>query len=95
VQLGDQIIRYDRKRTRKAYLMITEGAAKRGGGSTCRNCDAQRETAVPKSSSGSSTNLGSIIKKKRTLTNGVVRALAGTAVAGFTLLENSSEPANG
>lgn len=47
VQLGDQIIRYDRERTKKAYLTITEGAAKRCGCSTCRNFDTQRETAFP------------------------------------------------
>jgi hypothetical protein len=46
-QLGDQIIRYDRERTKKAYLTIAEGAAKRCGCLTCRNFDAQRETAFP------------------------------------------------
>jgi hypothetical protein len=47
VQLGDQIIRYDQDRTRRAYLTITEGAAKRCGCPTCRNFDAQRETVFP------------------------------------------------
>ena len=47
VQLGDQIIRYDGERTKKAYLTITEGAAKQCGCSTCRNFDAQRDTAFP------------------------------------------------
>jgi len=56
VQLGDQIIRYDGERTKKAYLTITEGAAKRCGCSTCRNFDVSATPRSLKISSGFSTN---------------------------------------
>jgi hypothetical protein len=47
IQLGDQIIRYDRERTRKAYSAMESGDAERCGCSYCLNFAAQRMTAYP------------------------------------------------
>ena len=47
LQSGDQIIRYDREQTRKAYSAMKGGNAERCGCSSCRNFAAQRATAYP------------------------------------------------
>jgi len=47
IQLGDQVIRYDREQTRKAYSAMESGDAERCGCSCCRNFAAQRATAYP------------------------------------------------
>jgi hypothetical protein len=47
IQLGDQIIRYDREQTAKAYAELISGDAERCGCSYCRNFAAQRSTAYP------------------------------------------------
>jgi hypothetical protein len=47
IQLGDQIIRYDRDRTRKAYATMKSASAERCGCSPCRNFIVQRSTVYP------------------------------------------------
>lgn len=47
LQVGDQIIRFDRDRTREAYSSMTRGDADRCGCSYCQNFAAQRGTAYP------------------------------------------------
>ena len=47
IQLGDQVIRFDRERTRQAYSSMKGGDAERSGCSYCRNFAAQRSTAYP------------------------------------------------
>jgi hypothetical protein len=47
IQLGDQVIRFDRERTRQAYSGMTGGDAERCGCTYCRNFAAQRRTAYP------------------------------------------------
>jgi hypothetical protein len=47
IQLGDQVIRFDRERTRQAYSSVKVGDAERCGCSYCRNFAAQRSTAYP------------------------------------------------
>jgi hypothetical protein len=47
IQLGDQVIRFDRERTLKAYSSMKGGDADRCGCSYCRNFAAQRGTAYP------------------------------------------------
>ena len=47
LQLGDQVIRFDRNRTRQAYSSIKSGDAERCGCLYCRNFAAQRRTAYP------------------------------------------------
>ena len=47
VQIGDQMVRYDRERTEKAYAGIKGGDAERCGCSYCRNFAAQRSAAYP------------------------------------------------
>ena len=47
LQLGDQLIRFDRDRTREAYSSIKVGDAERCGCCYCRNFAAQRNTAYP------------------------------------------------
>lgn len=47
IQLGDQIIRFNRERTRQAYSSMNGGDAERCGCSYCRNFAAQRSTAYP------------------------------------------------
>ena len=47
IHLGDQIIRYDRKRTRTAYARMKYGSAERCGCPYCQNFVAQRSTVYP------------------------------------------------
>src|ERR1700721_2819503 len=47
IQLGDQVIRFDKDRTRLAYSSMKGGDAERCGCSYCRNFAAQRSTAYP------------------------------------------------
>jgi len=47
IQLGDQMIRYDRQRTGTVYAAIKGGVADRCGCCSCRNFAAQRSTAYP------------------------------------------------
>src|SRR5450755_2392350 len=47
IKLGDQVIRFDRERTRHAYSSMKGGDAERCGCSYCRNFAAQRSTAYP------------------------------------------------
>jgi hypothetical protein len=47
IQLGDQIIRYDEKRTRTAYAAMKSGSAERCGCPYCRNFIAQRRSVYP------------------------------------------------
>jgi hypothetical protein len=47
LQLGDQVIRFDRERTTLAYSSMKGGDAERCGCSDCRNFAAQRSTAYP------------------------------------------------
>jgi hypothetical protein len=47
IQIGDQIIRYDAKRTRAAYAAVQSGSAETCGCSYCRNFLAQRRTVYP------------------------------------------------
>jgi hypothetical protein len=47
IQLGDQIIRYDREQTRKAYAEMRSGTAERCGCPYCRNFAVQRSTVYP------------------------------------------------
>lgn len=47
IHLGDQIIRYDGKRTRTAYAAMKYGSAERCGCPYCRNFVAQRSTVYP------------------------------------------------
>ncbi len=47
IQLGDQVIRFDRERTRQAYSTVKRGDAERCGCSYCQNFAAQRNTAYP------------------------------------------------
>jgi hypothetical protein len=49
LQLRDQVIRYDREQTRKAYSAMKGGDAERCGCSYCMNFAAQRATAYPES----------------------------------------------
>ncbi len=49
LQSGDQIIRYDRERTERAYSAMPGGNAERCGCSACLNFAAQRSTAYPES----------------------------------------------
>jgi hypothetical protein len=47
IQLGDQIIQFDRERTRTAYAELEGGGAERCGCSYCRNFATQRSTVYP------------------------------------------------
>ena len=47
IQVGQQIIRFDTDRTRKAYALMERGDAERCGCSYCRNFSAQRSTVYP------------------------------------------------
>ncbi|MGO9273678.1 MAG: hypothetical protein ACLQOO_26145 [Terriglobia bacterium] len=47
IQLGDQLIRYDREQTRKTYSAIKGGGAERCGCCYCLNFAAQRAMAYP------------------------------------------------
>lgn len=47
IQKGNQVIRYDREQTRKAYSAMKCGDAERCGCSYCRNFAAQRAAAYP------------------------------------------------
>jgi hypothetical protein len=47
IQLGDQVIRFDKDRTRLAYSSMKGGDAERCGCSYCRNFAAQRSTTYP------------------------------------------------
>lgn len=47
IRLGDQVIRFDRERTRQAYSSMKGGDAERCGCSYCLNFAAQRSTAYP------------------------------------------------
>jgi hypothetical protein len=47
IDLGDQIIRYDGKRTRTAYAAMKFGSAERCGCPSCRNFVRQRSTVYP------------------------------------------------
>ena len=47
IELGDQVIEYDRELTQRAYSDIKGGDADRCGCSYCRNFSAQRRTAFP------------------------------------------------
>lgn len=49
IHSGDQIIRYDRERTRQCYALMKEGDAERCGCLYCQNFAAQRATAYPES----------------------------------------------
>jgi hypothetical protein len=49
LQSGDQSIRYDRKRTERAYAELKSGDAERCGCSYCQNLAAQRTAAYPES----------------------------------------------
>jgi hypothetical protein len=47
LQVGDQVIRFDRDRTREAYSSMKGGDAERCGCSYCRNFAAQRSIVYP------------------------------------------------
>jgi hypothetical protein len=47
LQVGDQIVLYDRLRTEKAYSEMKTGDAERCGCASCRNFAAQRRVAYP------------------------------------------------
>lgn len=47
LQLGDQVIRFDRNKTRQAYSSMKSGDAERCGCSYCQNFAAQRSTVYP------------------------------------------------
>jgi hypothetical protein len=47
IRLGDQIIRYNRERTRTAYASVTTGSAEKCGCRFCRNFIAQRNRVYP------------------------------------------------
>ena len=47
LRLGDQLVRYDRQATQRAYANITEGSADRCGCSECRNFIALRASVYP------------------------------------------------
>src|SRR5262249_51225748 len=60
LQLGDQVIRYDREQTRKAYSAMRGGdaEAERCGCSYCLNFAAQRATVYPENFRGLLDQLG-------------------------------------
>jgi hypothetical protein len=47
LQLGDQVIRYDREQTKSAYAAMKSGDAERCGCTYCLNFAAQRATVYP------------------------------------------------
>jgi len=49
IQVGDRIIRYDKKRTTAAYSVIKKGWADECNCSSCRNFAAQRHNVYPES----------------------------------------------
>lgn len=49
LRAGDQVLRYDRERTRKAYAAIKSSAAEKCGCVFCRNYTAQHASLFPES----------------------------------------------
>jgi hypothetical protein len=93
IQLGDQIIRYDRLRTRTAYSGIRNGSAERCGCPYCRNFIAQRDTLYPENFRVLLEQLGIDAQKEGDVFEDRADSLV-TYADGSTWRENSFSRAN-